>query len=103
MKKQPFIEKSRGWVERFVIGLQLCPFAKHPFDRGQVHFEVCLEENTAAQLVAFWKEVEQLTTASRDQISNTILIFPNGLDDFEKYLDLFDLAEQLLTDQQKNQ
>ncbi|MEZ4932018.1 MAG: DUF1415 family protein [Saprospiraceae bacterium] len=44
MEKQPIIEKSKTWVEKFVIGLQLCPFAKRPFEKGQVRFEVCFEK-----------------------------------------------------------
>lgn len=102
MEKQPIIEKSKAWVEKFVIGLQLCPFAKRPFEKGQVRFQVCFEKNTEAQLVAFWKEMELLSATPKEAVSNTILIIPHGLDDFEKYLDLYDLAEQLLFDQNKD-
>ena len=103
MEKQPIIEKSSAWVERFVIGLQLCPFAKRPFDKGLLRFEVCFEKNMEAQLVAFWKEIEQLDKVPKEEISNTILVYPNGLHDFEKYLDLYDLAERLLLDQKLNE
>ena len=102
MEKQLIIEKSKTWVERFVIGLQLCPFAKQPFDKEQVRFEVCFEKNMEMQLIAFWKEIELLSETPKEVISNTILIYPNSLDDFGKYLDLYDLAEQLLFEQQKN-
>lgn len=103
MEKQQIIEKSKAWVERFVIGLQLCPFAKRPFEKGRVHFEVCLEKNIEAQLIAFWKEIELLSATPKETISNSILIFPNGLDDFGQYLDCYDLAEQLLFDQNKEE
>ncbi len=102
MEKLTIIEKSRAWVERFVIGLHLCPFAKRPYEKGQVRFEVCFEKRTGAQLTAFWKEIELLLNTPKEKISNTILIFPNGLNNFEKYLDLYDLAEQLLLDQKLN-
>jgi hypothetical protein len=103
MEKQPIIEKSKTWVEKFVIGLQLCPFAKRPFEKGQVRFEVCFEKNTEAQLIAFWKEIELLSATPKETVSNIILILPNGLDDFEQYLDFYDLAEQLLFDQNKDE
>lgn len=102
MQKEAIIDKSKKWVERFVIELQLCPFAKLPYDKNQVRFEVCIETETEAQLMAFWNEIELLIKTSREKISNTILIYPNGLNDFEKYLDLYFLAENLLTDQNKN-
>ena len=101
MKRQIIIEKSKTWVERFVIGLNLCPFAKRPFDKGLVRFEVCESEEMESQLVAFWKEIELLENTNQEEISNTILILPNGLEDFENYLDFYHLAEQLLTDQRK--
>lgn len=54
------------------------------------------------QLIAFWKEIEVLENAAPEEISNTILIFHEGLDDFNEYLELYDMAEQLLIDQNKN-
>ena len=76
MQKEAIIDKSKKWVERFVIGLKLCPFAKKPYDKNQVRFEVCLDSKTEAQLIAFWREVELLINTPKEKISNTILIYP---------------------------
>ena len=102
MKKEAIIQQSRSWVERFVIGLHLCPFAKRPYDKDQVRFAVCFENEAEAQLMAFWEEIELLIKTPKEKISNTILIFPNGLGSFENYLDLYYLSENLLIDQNKN-
>ena len=102
MKQQRIIEKSKAWVERFVIGLQLCPFAQQPYEKGQVRFEVCFEKKMEQQLAAFWKEIELLINTSKEKISNIILIYPNGVSDFEKYLDLYEIAEQLLSEHKLN-
>ena len=103
MENEQIIQKSEAWVDRFVIGLQLCPFAKHPFQKGQVRFEVCIEKEMEAQLAAFWKEIELLFVTPKEKISNTILIYPNSLTDFGQYLQLYDIAERLLTDQRKQE
>jgi len=90
------IEKTKRWIEAFVIKLDLCPFAKHPFSNGKIHFAVETSEETEVQLTSFWNEVERLETAGPKDISNSILIYPNGLDDFFDYLELLDLCEELL-------
>ena len=103
MDKEKIILKCKKWVEQFVIGLQLCPFAKRPFEKGQIRFEVCFEKDMESQLVAFWKEINLLLKTPKEKISNTILIFSDGLNDFEKYLDLYFLSENLLLEQNKNE
>jgi len=90
------IEKTKRWIEKFVIKLDLCPFAKHPFSNGKIHFAVETSDQIEVQLTSFWDEVERLETADSKDISNSILIFPTGLDDYFDYLELIDLCEGLL-------
>ena len=102
MDKEKIIQQSKKWVELFVIGHRLCPFAKRPFDKGQIRFQVCFEKKTEEQLMAFWGEIILLSKTPKEKTSNTVLILPNGLNDFEKYLDLYYLAENLLVEKNKN-
>ncbi len=90
------IEKTKSWIESFVIKLDLCPFAKHPFSKGKIHYAMETSEQTEIQMTSFWKEIERLENADPKDISNSILIYPNGLDDFFDYLELLDLCEGLL-------
>ncbi len=101
MDKEKILTESKAWVEQFVIGHGLCPFAKVPYFKGQVRFHVANGKGLEGVLIDFWKEVELLDNSPQSELSNSILILPEGLEDFEKYLDLFDLAERLLADQQK--
>ncbi|MBT8218366.1 MAG: DUF1415 domain-containing protein, partial [Bacteroidia bacterium] len=32
--------RTRNWLQNFVIGLRLCPFAKTPFDNNQIRYRV---------------------------------------------------------------
>ena len=79
-----------------VLGLNLCPFSHHVVDHDQVHYAVC-NDTTDAQLKQFYVSQLQLLLEAKDtQIATSLLMFPNGLDDFDDYLDLLDWFEQLL-------
>lgn len=93
------IAATQNWVKKMVIGLQLCPFARLPFDEGRIHFRCIEAEGLEAKLVEFWKEIEWMTAKGRREVSNSLLIFPADFQDFGDYLDFLDLAEQLLNDQ----
>src|SRR5690606_28654621 len=48
---------TRRWLERAVIGLNLCPFAKAPHVKGQIHYAVCEDESAQAILTALRAEL----------------------------------------------
>ena len=98
MQKTEVVKK---WIEDFVIKLDLCPFAQHPFSKGKIHYSEIDFENNESFLINFWDEIERIETTPPDQISNSILIIKNGLDDFLEYLDVIVLCEDLLKLQQQ--
>lgn len=100
MKNHP-IEATRKWVKDFVIGHNLCPFAKRPFDESRIRFAICESEAVEEQLTDFWREVRLLEKLGSKEVSNTLLIFPKGEEEFEDYLGFFELCEQLLEMQNK--
>ena len=57
------VTRAKKWVEEFVIGYTLCPFARAPYEAGQVRFCEITETHTEAILEAFWKEVEVIDSA----------------------------------------
>ena len=76
------IAATRHWVERAVIGLNLCPFAKAVERRGQVRYIVSravTEEQLLADLRA---EFQHLAATPADVTDNTLLIHPDVLRDF---------------------
>ena len=84
-----------------VIAHQLCPFAKLPFDQNRIRYRVVEEDDIEKQLMAFWEETSQLEQAPNKEISNSLLLFPFQYPSFSAYLDLYDLAENLLVEQNK--
>ena len=82
------------WVETMVIGLELCPFAPKVRDSGELKMRICAATGIERILVALIEETESVLAAGGD--STTLLILPVGFDDFDDYLDLLALAEELL-------
>ena len=99
MEERSYIEYTQRWLLDFVIGHNLCPFARQPFVQNRIAYRLCLEQDTELALQAFWALLEELLEKDETEISNALFILPQGLDDFEDYLDFYDLAEQLIETQ----
>lgn len=88
------INITKSWIEKIVIGLNFCPFAAQPFKSNSIHYEVVVESNLNMVLGEFSKVCTQLN--DDESIETSLIILPEHFDDFEQYLDLVDLCEQLL-------
>ncbi|MBT9486969.1 MAG: DUF1415 domain-containing protein [Rubrivivax sp.] len=89
---------TRAWVERAVIGLNLCPFAKAPQVKGQVRYVLSTasdEEGLMADLVA---ELQRLAESTAGAIETTLLVHPGVGADFADYNDFLDLADGALAE-----
>ncbi len=83
-------------MEKAVIGLNLCPFAKAPQVQGRVHYVESAAVTTAGLLADLQHELEALVAASPEQHETTLLIHPLVLQDFEEYNEFLDVADELL-------
>jgi hypothetical protein len=79
------IARTRAWVERVVIGLNLCPFAKAVQVKGQVRYVVSAASDTEALLADLRAELQLLMDADPKKIETTLLIHPQVLTDFIDY------------------
>jgi hypothetical protein len=93
---QSIIARTRQWIETVVIGMNLCPFAKRELRRGTVRFIVSPESDMESVLLQLIDECTHLDVD--DGTQTTLLILPEGFADFDDYLDLVGLAEELLAD-----
>ena len=91
------IADTRRWLERAVIGLNLCPFAKAPHAKGQIHYAVCEGDDRQALLTMLRAELQALADASPNESETTLLIAPRGFDDFLDFNDLLDEADAVVT------
>jgi hypothetical protein len=87
------VAETRAWLERAVIGLNLCPFAKAPHAKGQVRFVVSAARSADALLADLIDELRHLAEVAPHQLETTLLIHPQVLNDFADYNDFLDVAE----------
>ncbi len=90
------IAATRQWIERAVIGLNLCPFAKLPFSRGAIRYAVSTAHSNE-QLAADLREV-LLTLVDADPLEceTSLLIHPQIFHDFLDYNEFLGTAEAML-------
>lgn len=86
----------RAWLEDFVVGLNLCPFARPLLGSDNLRIAVCLETEQAALLRAFLRELDLLQGSTESEIATTLLAFPRALASFDDYLALLEEAQYLL-------
>jgi hypothetical protein len=87
------VAATQAWLERAVIGLNLCPFAKAVHGRGQIRYAVSAAETPEALLADLVCELRTLAAADPAEIDTTLLIHPRVLTDFPDYNDFLDVAE----------
>ena len=87
---------TKQWLKDMVVGLNLCPFSHPVVAKDLVHFAVCPGSNDAHLKAFFVKQLSYLLDHEPDQVATSLLMFPQGLEDFEDYLDVLAWFEELL-------
>ena len=85
---------TQNWIEKIVIGLNFCPFAAKPFKEKTIHYRV--EESSTLQTALQALVRECIRLEEDNNVETSFIIFPNNFLDFEDYLTLVSLSEQLL-------
>ncbi|MDP2133196.1 MAG: DUF1415 domain-containing protein [Sulfuritalea sp.] len=93
------IATTRKWLERAVIGLNLCPFAKGVHVKGQVRYVVSMAQTEDALLDDLERELKFLAETAPEIIDTTLLITPGVLTDFDDFANFLDLVEVVLRTQ----
>ncbi len=88
------VAETQRWLERIVIGLGICPFAKSVFDAKRIRYQVSMPASVSALLEELVAEFRHLDDNS--ETSTTLLIYPEGLENFEEYLDVLAAAGERL-------
>ncbi len=95
---QVVIEDTRVWLERAVIGLNLCPFAKSVHVKGQIHYAVSQAETPQALLQDLIFELKALQAHTPSERDTTLLVAPDCLADFLDFNDFLAKADRALVD-----
>jgi hypothetical protein len=91
---------TRAWLEKAVIGLNLCPFAKAVHTKGQIRWVLSNAQAPRALLEDLVRELQLLAQADPEAVATTVLVHPQVLQDFLDFNDFLDVADAALEDLQ---
>jgi hypothetical protein len=93
---QEILSNTTAWLEKAVIGLNLCPFAKAVHVKKQIRYAITDATTAEALLNELLRELKLLAEADPTEVDTTLLIHPYVLTDFLDYNDFLDAADAAL-------
>ncbi len=96
--KEEIIAATQTWLERAVIGLNLCPFAKAVHVKKQIRYVVSHATTHEELLNDLINELEFLAETPAEKTDTTLLIHPAVLTDFLDYNNFLDVVDEALED-----
>jgi hypothetical protein len=88
------VKLTQQWIEKVIIGLNFCPFAKREFERQSIRYVIHSQSDQQSALTTFLDELQYLD--KHPEIETSLLIFVDSLGDFDDYLDTAGAATALL-------
>ncbi|MDE2402061.1 MAG: DUF1415 domain-containing protein [Burkholderiales bacterium] len=87
------IAATENWLEKAVIGLNLCPFAKAVQVKKQIRYVVSEATDEEGLLADLLHELQLLHNTDIEEVETTLLIHPQVLTDFLDYNDFLEIAD----------
>ena len=101
INNEVYVADTQRWLERAVIGLNLCPFAKAVHVKGLIRYAVSEATTPTELLVDFKNELNSLSNMDVAGVSitydTTLLIAPYCLQDFLDFNDFLGKADKLIS------
>jgi uncharacterized protein len=98
MEHDEIMAATRRWLERAVIGLNLCPFAESVYRGRRVRFQVSEQRSAAGLLEELRSELNLLQSTDESQCETTLLIHPWVLNDFIEYNEFLEVCDAAVAD-----
>ena len=93
---QSVSDRTLDWLDRVVIGLNLCPFAAPVRRSNRIRVAVIGGSDQSDLLARLLEEMDLLQRADESEIGTSLLVFPAALSDFDDYWHFAELANALL-------
>ena len=91
-------DHTRQWLEKAVIGLNLCPFAKAPHVKNLVRISVSKARLLDGFLEDLDRELQLLGDTPADELETTLLVHPTLFPDFDTFNQMLDIADAAVVD-----
>jgi hypothetical protein len=96
--RDEIISATRLWIEKSVIGLNLCPFAENPYRGNRVCFAVSEQRSAAGLTEDLRAQLLALARADPGDVETTLLIHPWVLADFTEYNDFLGVCDSVVAE-----
>ncbi len=93
-------EATKTWLEKFVIGLNLCPFAAVPFRKNEIRFVEIPFTNVDEISKVVRQEIKSLLNVGTDPWTTTLVILQNGLSEFGQFNDYLDTVDLIIDEEE---
>ena len=88
------VQLIQQWIDKVIIGLNFCPFAKREFERQSIRYTIHSQSDEKSLLTTFLDEIHYLD--NHPETETILLIFTDSLGDFDDFLDAAGSATALL-------
>ncbi len=97
MTDQQVISATQNWLNNFIIAFNICPFARREQQRNSIRYRIGRSDQLEDALQTLIEECVYLDI--HPETETTLLIFPKTFETFDDYLDMLEIADQLLISQ----
>lgn len=91
-------EHTKQWLEKAVIGLNLCPFAKAPHVKNLVRIVVSEARHLDGFLEDLDRELQLLGNTPTSELETTLLVHPTLFPDFETFNQMLEIADDAVVE-----
>ena len=91
-------EHTKQWLEKAVIGLNLCPFAKAPHVKNLVRIVVSEARHLDGFLEDLDRELQLLGNTPASELETTLLVHPTLFPDFEIFNQVLEIADDAVVE-----
>jgi len=95
---ESILAETRHWIEKAVIGLNLCPFARAVYVKNQVRIVVSRARHLDAFLDELDRELDLLQHTPADEVDTTLLVHPTLFPDFEVFNDFLNVVDDVVAE-----
>lgn len=96
MNDSPYIKATKTWLEKFVLALNLCPFAHKPFQEGQIRFVLSEAKDTDSLVRDLLPELMFLFDNDPKDWETTLLVHPHCLHAWDDFWSFLEIAEEIV-------
>ncbi|MDP0561055.1 MAG: DUF1415 domain-containing protein [Candidatus Endonucleobacter sp. (ex Gigantidas childressi)] len=97
MGENKMVQHTENWVKQLIVKYNICPFARKEVERGSICYHLVEAHKSKEILTQLIEQCRFL--AENVEVETTLFIIPNGVKQFEDFLDLLDRANDLLYEQ----